>query len=75
MMRSFFCLKASMEWKGMDPWTSSLVAISRPLVNAASVPVFGWAIDKFKLCPVVVSNLSVMASGAVFLVWPLVLGW
>lgn len=63
-----------MEWKGMDSGTSSLVAISRPITNALSVPVFGWAIDKFQLCPVIVSNLSIIANSVVFFAWPFVLG-
>ena len=57
----------------MDPKASGLASAIKPLFNAISYPLTGWAIDHFKLCPTNVTNLMNIGNGLIFLVWPAIL--
>ena len=63
-----------MEWRGMSSEESSFVSVFKPLMNTVSLPLVGWVIDRFSLCPVLITSLLTICNGLVFLAWPSILG-
>lgn len=64
----------SMERQGMDPGASGMAIAIKPLFTVLSLPLSGWAIDRFKLCPAHITNIMSIGNGIIFMVWPTVLG-
>ena len=63
----------SMQRHGMDAKSSGLAISVKPLFNAISYPISGWAIDHFKLCPANVTNWMNLGLGLIFMAWPVIL--